>query len=195
MARTMRDRELHVQICRFEQPAGQSANAQASPASPLGIILSPEKLIHSPRLRIYCQMLARGGVRFPGTDASMTEEKISEDANFREKHLRREFGECCVLARCHFALGLHSTRLQPILPEGQILVATSTCASTVLSLLPFNSHVTVKLLSRCTGMSVSKNASWPGWMDAYALGHLHLLHSADSQAHCRRTLRNCGSTT
>ena len=36
---------------------------EASPASALGILLSPEKLIHSPRLRIYCQMLARGGVR------------------------------------------------------------------------------------------------------------------------------------
>ena len=89
MARTMRDRELHVQICRFELPAEQSANAQASPASPLGIILSPEKLIHSPRLRIYCQMLARGGVRFPGTDASVTEEKISEDAAFG----KNTFGE------------------------------------------------------------------------------------------------------
>ena len=38
--------------------------AKVSPASALGILLSPEKLIHSPRLRIYCQMLARGGVRF-----------------------------------------------------------------------------------------------------------------------------------
>ncbi len=36
---------------------------EVSPASALGILLSPEKLIHSPRLRIYCQMLARGGVR------------------------------------------------------------------------------------------------------------------------------------
>lgn len=27
------------------------------------MLLAPEKLIHSPRLRIYCQMLARGGVR------------------------------------------------------------------------------------------------------------------------------------
>lgn len=36
---------------------------EVSPASAWGILLSPEKLIHSPRLRIYCQMLARGGVR------------------------------------------------------------------------------------------------------------------------------------
>ena len=62
--------------------APQAAIAQASPASSLGIILSPEKLIHSPRLRIYCQMLARGGVRFPGTDACTAEEKISEEAAF-----------------------------------------------------------------------------------------------------------------
>ena len=60
----------------------ESRPSQASPASALGILLSPEKLIHSPRLRIYCQMLARGGVRFPGADAAdahMGDEKVSED--------------------------------------------------------------------------------------------------------------------
>ena len=45
--------------------------AQVSPASPLGMLLAPEKLIHSPRLRIYCQMLARGGVRFMETDGDV----------------------------------------------------------------------------------------------------------------------------
>ncbi|CAE7892750.1 tycC [Symbiodinium necroappetens] len=68
-----------LQVSRRLVALATAAGQDASPASPLGIILSPEKLIHSPRLRIYCQMLARGGVRFPGTDASMTEEKISEE--------------------------------------------------------------------------------------------------------------------
>ncbi|CAE7649537.1 bacC [Symbiodinium microadriaticum] len=68
-----------LQVSRRLVALATAAGQDASPASPLGIILSPEKLIHSPRLRIYCQMLARGGVRFPGTDASVTEEKISEE--------------------------------------------------------------------------------------------------------------------
>eukprot|EP00439_Symbiodinium_sp_Y106_P061742 s1710_g9.t1 len=68
-----------LQVSRRLVALATAAGQDASPASSLGIILSPEKLIHSPRLRIYCQMLARGGVRFPGTDACTAEEKISEE--------------------------------------------------------------------------------------------------------------------
>ena len=55
--------------------------AEVSPASPLGMLLAPEKLIHSPRLRIYCQMLARGGVRLMETDGDVVMgEPIKEES-------------------------------------------------------------------------------------------------------------------
>mmetsp|Transcript_68412 Transcript_68412/g.222554 ORF Transcript_68412/g.222554 Transcript_68412/m.222554 type:complete len:897 (+) Transcript_68412:70-2760(+) len=57
-----------LQVSRRLAALAFAAGQDVSPASHLGILLSPEKLIHSPRLRIYCQMLARGGVRFPGSD-------------------------------------------------------------------------------------------------------------------------------
>jgi len=47
-----------------------AAGEDVSPASSFGILLSPEKLIHSPRLRLYCQMLARGGVRLLDSEAA-----------------------------------------------------------------------------------------------------------------------------
>ena len=53
-----------LQVSRRLLQQAAAAGQDVSPASALGILLSPEKLIHSPRLRIYCQMLARGGVRF-----------------------------------------------------------------------------------------------------------------------------------
>eukprot|EP00933_Yihiella_yeosuensis_P021614 TRINITY_DN17086_c0_g1_i1.p1 TRINITY_DN17086_c0_g1~~TRINITY_DN17086_c0_g1_i1.p1 ORF type:complete len:673 (+),score=125.58 TRINITY_DN17086_c0_g1_i1:223-2241(+) len=53
-----------LQVSRRLLGLAAAAGQDVSPASPLGILLSPEKLIHSPRLRIYCQMLSRGGVRF-----------------------------------------------------------------------------------------------------------------------------------
>ncbi|CAE7225065.1 tycB [Symbiodinium natans] len=71
-----------LQVSRRLVALAAAAGQDASPASALGILLSPEKLIHSPRLRIYCQMLARGGVRFPGADAAdahMGDEKVSEE--------------------------------------------------------------------------------------------------------------------
>lgn len=56
-----------LQVARRLSALAAAAGQEVGPATPLGILLSPEKLIHSPRLRIYCQMLAHGGVRFPGT--------------------------------------------------------------------------------------------------------------------------------
>eukprot|EP00435_Cladocopium_sp_Y103_P026678 s1214_g6.t1 len=52
-----------LQVSRRLLKLAAAAGQDVSPASPLGMLLAPEKLIHSPRLRIYCQMLARGGVR------------------------------------------------------------------------------------------------------------------------------------
>ena len=51
------------------------------------MLLAPEKLIHSPRLRIYCQMLARGGVRLMDDadgDVVMAE-PLKEDTRWAEK--------------------------------------------------------------------------------------------------------------
>lgn len=56
-----------------------------SPASAWGILLSPEKLIHSPRLRLYCQMLARGGVRFwDSAEAAEPVKEAAKDGNSKQ---------------------------------------------------------------------------------------------------------------
>ncbi|CAE8628503.1 unnamed protein product [Polarella glacialis] len=68
-----------LQVSRRLLGLASAAGQDVSPASSFGMLLSPEKLIHSPRLRIYCQMLARGGVRL--LDAATGEvlgETISE---------------------------------------------------------------------------------------------------------------------
>ncbi|CAK9089729.1 unnamed protein product [Durusdinium trenchii] len=67
-----------LQVSRRLLKLAAAAGQDVSPASALGILLSPEKLIHSPRLRIYCQMLARGGVRFAAVGGS-EEEQIGEE--------------------------------------------------------------------------------------------------------------------
>mmetsp|Transcript_42645 Transcript_42645/g.91469 ORF Transcript_42645/g.91469 Transcript_42645/m.91469 type:complete len:924 (-) Transcript_42645:216-2987(-) len=59
-----------LQVSRRLAALAASTGQDVSPVSQAGILLSPEKLIHSPRLRIYCQMLGRGGIRFPGTDTT-----------------------------------------------------------------------------------------------------------------------------
>lgn len=72
------DTKVSRRLLKLAAAAGQDV----SPASPLGMLLAPEKLIHSPRLRIYCQMLARGGVRLMETDGDvvMGEPIKEEDA-------------------------------------------------------------------------------------------------------------------
>ncbi|CAE7639266.1 ppsB [Symbiodinium pilosum] len=83
-----------LQVSRRLLALAAGAGQDVSPASHLGILLSPEKLIHSPRLRIYCQMLARGGVRFPGY-APAVEEKISEEdvAELRINYVKHKVPE------------------------------------------------------------------------------------------------------
>lgn len=62
-----------------------AAGQDVSPASPLGILLAPEKLIHSPRLRLYCQMLARGGVRFSEVqEAAAKAQVVAEEPGMKE---------------------------------------------------------------------------------------------------------------
>mmetsp|Transcript_124095 Transcript_124095/g.247197 ORF Transcript_124095/g.247197 Transcript_124095/m.247197 type:complete len:653 (+) Transcript_124095:764-2722(+) len=53
-----------LQVSRRLLTLASVAGQDVNPTSNVAILLSPEKLIHSPRLRPYCQMLARGGVRF-----------------------------------------------------------------------------------------------------------------------------------
>merc|ERR1712226_1550662 len=56
-----------LQVSRKLIALASTSGQDVSPTSPVAILLAPEKLIHSPRLRPYCQLLARGGVRL-GTD-------------------------------------------------------------------------------------------------------------------------------
>eukprot|EP00927_Polykrikos_kofoidii_P039727 TRINITY_DN34057_c0_g1_i2.p1 TRINITY_DN34057_c0_g1~~TRINITY_DN34057_c0_g1_i2.p1 ORF type:complete len:950 (-),score=153.20 TRINITY_DN34057_c0_g1_i2:257-3016(-) len=70
-----------LQVSRKLLVLAASAGQDVSPASHLGMLLAPEKLIHSPRLRIYCQMLARGGVRLMDKESS---EVVGEDEPVKE---------------------------------------------------------------------------------------------------------------
>eukprot|EP00929_Paragymnodinium_shiwhaense_P009439 TRINITY_DN113615_c0_g1_i1.p1 TRINITY_DN113615_c0_g1~~TRINITY_DN113615_c0_g1_i1.p1 ORF type:complete len:905 (+),score=134.92 TRINITY_DN113615_c0_g1_i1:74-2788(+) len=66
-----------LQVSRKLLALAAAAGQDTSPASHIGMLLAPEKLIHSPRLRLYCQMLSRGGVRLLDADAG--EEVVGEE--------------------------------------------------------------------------------------------------------------------
>jgi len=53
-----------LRVSRKLLALASAAGQDVTPTSAVAMLLAPEKLIHSPRLRPYCQMLARGGVRF-----------------------------------------------------------------------------------------------------------------------------------
>eukprot|EP00928_Gymnodinium_smaydae_P046308 TRINITY_DN30849_c0_g1_i1.p1 TRINITY_DN30849_c0_g1~~TRINITY_DN30849_c0_g1_i1.p1 ORF type:complete len:929 (+),score=226.59 TRINITY_DN30849_c0_g1_i1:118-2904(+) len=78
-----------LQVSRRLLALAAATGQDVSPATPLAVLLSPEKLIHSPRLRIYCQMLARGGVRLldasAGTAVSGLEDEAADEEAQREE--------------------------------------------------------------------------------------------------------------
>ncbi|CAJ1453979.1 unnamed protein product [Effrenium voratum] len=79
-----------LQVSRRLLKLAAATGQDVSPASAWGILLSPEKLIHSPRLRLYCQMLARGGVRF--WDSAEAAEPVKEEdaADLRINYIKHK---------------------------------------------------------------------------------------------------------
>lgn len=69
-----------LQVSRKLLALAAAAGQDVSPRSSVAVLLAPEKLIHVPRLRPYCQMLARGGVRFEGGSSGQPPPDADEKA-------------------------------------------------------------------------------------------------------------------